>query len=74
MRCFTCIHGVKFLSKVALTLGTIMLAIIIGFNTGADATTKDDALNSVVIFLNAQKNCDIDNMLKHSEHAKKSLI
>ncbi|MCM3412675.1 nuclear transport factor 2 family protein [Metabacillus litoralis] len=49
----------------------ILLTTSIGFNTGADATTKDDALNTVVNFLSAQKDCDVDSMVKYSEHAQK---
>ncbi|UOQ94939.1 hypothetical protein MUO14_08440 [Halobacillus shinanisalinarum] len=59
----------KFFGKIILTLLVVITSL--GMNSNVQAAAKEDALNAVVQFLTAQKNCDADEMMKTSEHSQK---
>jgi len=57
--------------KTILILVITLLSTNLGINSSVDAATKEDALNSVVNFLKAEKNCNVDEMINLSEHSGK---
>lgn len=57
--------------KVVFVLVITLLSTSLGINFSVNAATKEDALNSIVNFLNAEKNCNVDEMIKLSEHSQK---
>lgn len=61
----------SFVKKLPKLNGKVafFLMLIFSFSSlSVNAETKEDALAAVVNFLNAQKNCNIDNMLTHSQY------
>ncbi|UOR11274.1 nuclear transport factor 2 family protein [Halobacillus amylolyticus] len=59
----------KLFGKIALTL--LLAGSSLGMSSSVHAAAKEDALNAVVQFLTAQKNCDANEMMKTSEHSQK---
>ncbi|MFB5198531.1 hypothetical protein ACE198_27280 [Neobacillus sp. KR4-4] len=56
------------LSKVVVFLMLLFIFNELSVNKKVNAASKDDALTSVVNFLNAQKNCNTEDMMKYSEY------
>ncbi|MFD2922958.1 hypothetical protein [Halobacillus naozhouensis] len=60
----------KLVGNIALIL--LLTGTSLGINSTANAeSSKEQALNAVVQFLSAQKNCDAEEMMKTSEHSQK---
>jgi len=59
------------ISRVIIVLAFIVVINSFSNNLSVNAETKDDVLNTVVNFLNAQKNCNVDDMIAYSEYVQK---
>ncbi|WP_079528244.1 DUF4878 domain-containing protein [Halobacillus hunanensis] len=60
----------KLITNIALIL--LLVSGSLGISSTAYAEpAKEQALNAVVQFLNAQKNCDAEEMMRTSEHSQK---
>ena len=55
--------------RVIIVFTFIFLVNSFSNNLNVNAETKDDVLNTVANFLQAQKNCNVDDMIAYSEHA-----
>ncbi|MGE8082099.1 nuclear transport factor 2 family protein [Peribacillus loiseleuriae] len=61
----------RLFGKIIFILVITLVITSMGISSSANATTKQDALNAVVNFLNAEKNCNVDEMMNLSEHSQK---
>ncbi|QED46771.1 hypothetical protein [Cytobacillus dafuensis] len=65
---------VSWISRITILL--IFIVVLNGFSIlpSGNAETNEDVLNTVVKFLNAQKNCNVDGMVYYSEYPRMSNI
>jgi hypothetical protein len=61
----------RILCKVLLALSITLCSMSLGMGSGVHAVTNKEALNAVVHFLKAQKQCNVEEMLNQSDHLQK---
>lgn len=61
----------KLFGKIFFLLVVTLVITSQSIHTSVNASTKKDALNTVVKFLQAEKNCNADKMMNYSEHSQK---
>ncbi|MGG3858356.1 hypothetical protein ABET41_10345 [Metabacillus fastidiosus] len=63
--------SLKRICRILIVVTFIFILNSFSDNLIVNAEPKDDALKAVVNFLNAQKNCNLDDMIAHSEYLQK---
>lgn len=57
--------------KLIFIFAITLVSTSLGISSSVNAAAKEDALNAVSHFLNAQKNCNATEMMETSEHSQK---